>query len=375
MNKANDQYSSKAGVFSIVVISCVAYSGLFAMPLWLGSLTDTLHVNPSLPGYMGSVQLFLAMAAALYASAKVNQITLRNTALLGVACILLANAASSFATDITLLFFCRGLSGIGEGLVLAMLNAFISRTDNPDRLFALSQTTVAVSGIALFATAPTAIVEFGAIGIFSIIVLFALLALPGALMLPGFAPQDSPETNATEANNSSLRPFALIGLAILFIGCQGSWAYMERMGVAKNFSLQAIGSLFIVGQLISLLGPITANYIGHTFSRKFSITCGVIVSGLATLAASQAIADSFFVVAAVVFQFGTLLVVTSYYGYLAASDASGKAVSAAPGFLNFGSALGPAVMAGAISFGGYPLLGLAVIGTYTLAIALLFLQR
>ena len=375
MDKINNRDNSRTTVFSVISISCVAYSGLFAMPLWLGSFTDTLQVNPSLPGYMGSVQLFLAMAAALYSSSKIDKLKLRNVALFGVLCILLANTFSSFVRDITLLFVFRGLSGIGEGLLLAMLNAAISRTDNPDKFFALSQTTVAVFGIILFAVAPTAMASYGVIGVFAIVVLFSVLALPAALSLPGLTSQKTPDDRSLDTNNSSLHLLALISLAILFIGCQGSWAYMERMGIAKHFSLQAIGGFFIIGQLISLLGPITANFVARTFNRKISITGGVIVSGVATLMASQAISDSFFIVAAIIFQFGTLFMVTSFYGYLAASDASGKAVSAAPGFLNFGSALGPAVMAGAITFGGYPLLGLAVIGTYTLALILLFLKR
>ncbi len=375
MDNTNNRDSSRTTAFSIVSISCAAYSGLFAMPLWLGSFTDTLQVNPSLPGYMGSVQLLLAMAAALYASSKINQLKLHKVALFGALCILLASTLSSFIRDITLLFVCRGLSGIGEGLLLAMLNASISKTDNPDKYFALSQTTVAFFGIILFATAPTAMVAYGAIGVFAIVVLFSVIALPAALLLPGFTAQEAPGNGSLNTGSSSLYLLALISLAIVFIGCQGSWAYMERMGIAKNFSLQTIGGFFIIGQLVSLLGPITANYVTRAFNRKFAITSGSIVSGVATLMASQTISDSSFIAAAVLFQFGTLFMVTSFYGYLAALDTSGRAVSAAPGFLNFGSALGPAVMAGAISFGGYPLLGLAVTGTYTLALVLLFIQR
>lgn len=375
MNNINNKGHDKATVFAIIAISCAAYSGLFAMPLWLGNFTDTLQINPSLPGYMGSTQLFLAMTAALYTSSKIEQLKLRNVALLGVLCIFIANVMSSFISDITLLFLCRGLSGIGEGLLLAILNAAISRTDNPDKLFALSQTTVAVFGIILFATAPTAMLTYGVIGVFSIVVLFSIIALPGALLLPAFTSKETPGENPSKVGSSSLHLLALIGLAILFIGCQGAWAYMERMGIAKNYSLQAIGGFFIIGQLISLLGPVTANYVARIFNRKFAITGGIVVSGLATLMASQAIAENFYIIAAITFQFGTLFMVTSFYGYLAASDTSGKAVSAAPGFLNFGSALGPAVMAGAITFGGYPLLGLTVVGTYIIAILLLFLQR
>jgi len=370
-----------AMIVAVVLGSCVAYSGVFAMPLWVGVVTDTLKVSPSVPGYMGTVQLGAAALSSLWISRNLGKYSPRHFAAFGMVLLIIANGLSTISDTVAMLFIMRGLSGVAEGILLANLNAVISRTANPDRYFALSLTTVGVFGILVFATVPDFISQYGPLGIFGFVVLVGGVALFSIGALPASNPINVASEGTTGLRGASetaslssgglpfLQPLA--ALAIIFVGCQGAWAYFERMGVDKGFSIGSIGGFLIGGQVISLFGPVSANVVGSWLGGRTAILVGVMVSGLAVILASQPLPDELYQISAGIFQFGTLFIVTSYLGFLAQRDASGQNAAAAPAFMNLGSALGPASMGLMLGWGGFPAVGWAVIATYVLGVGLL----
>jgi len=143
------------------------------------------------------------------------------------------------------------------------------------------------------------------------------------------------------------------------------------MGVAKAYTTPQIGQFIMIGLVISLLGPFAANRFSARFGHRRSIMLGLAISGLAVLLASQNISADFYKVSAAIFPFATLFIVTSFLGYLARLDVSGKLVASAPAFINLGGTLGPALMGLMLSAGGYPFIGITVIVTYFIAAGLL----
>jgi predicted MFS family arabinose efflux permease len=357
---------------AIALLSCAAYSGLFSMPLWIGGVIDSYDISSTLAGYMGSTQLFASVIAALLAASRIDKFGLTHVIASGLAVIVAANFISATTDNTILLFAGRGISGFGEGLLLASLNNAISRTDTPDKYFAISQTSIALFGILLFAATPHSITQFGVSGVFIMVVITASIGFL-ALLIFNFSSIEAIKCAiAPTAVNTKRYLLPLLSLGVLFIGCQGAWAYMERMGVEKSLSIQEISFFLIIGQLLSLAAPFSATRFAAKFGRKMSITMGLIISGSAVLLASQKIANESFFVAAGIFQFGTLFIVTSFYGFLAAIDSTGSSVTAAPAYLSFGSALGPAAMAGILRVEGYPELGFVIIVIYIIAVALLY---
>lgn len=355
---------------AIIIGSCVAYSGLYTMPLWIGALTDHLRFDPAISGYMGSLELSMAAMASIWVSGKITSYSATKLAFWGAFLILMASLTSALSTSVLLLFLSRGLAGIGEGILLANLNVTISRTKKPDRLFALSQTVIALFGIFIFTVAPLLMMDYGPAGIFGLVVVAAVMAL----LTVGFFPTQSSiasQENTKESKGDIFSSLPLLALGILFIGCQGGWAYLERMGVAKGYDTQEIGQHIMVGLMISLLGPLAANRFSVYFDHRSAIMLGLVISGIAVLMASQNISADFYRVSTVIFPFATLFIVTSFLGYLAQLDSSGKLVGSAPAFINLGGALGPALMGMMLTLGGYSLIGGVVVASYILAIGLL----
>ncbi len=363
---------------TLMIGSCVAYSGLYAMPLWIGAYADHLHLSSSISGYMGSLQLMMAATASIWVSGKINHYSAAKLAFIGTALVLFANIASALGTSIPLLFFVRAISGIGEGILLANLNVYISRTSNPDKFFALSQTTIAVFGIILFFTAPQLMKLYGIWGIFGIICFTAILGMT-VVKFMGTKKQESDRIEEKPAKTSSFlslfTSFPLLALGVLFVGCQGAWAYFERMGVAKGFNVDQVGQFIVIGLIISLLGPYCANFLASKIERKKIIVIGLAISGSAVLLASQNIAPDYFIISAAIFPFGTLFIVTSFLGYLNYKDSSGKLIASAPAFINIGGALGPAIMGGILINYTLVLVGFVVIFIYSLASILVYLKK
>lgn len=359
-------------LMALIMGSCVAYSGLYAMPLWIGALTDHLSLNPAIAGYMGSVQLLTAAAAAIWVSGKINIYSAMKLALVGTLVVITANLASAFTSSIPALFFFRGLSGIGEGLLLANLNVTLSRTEYPDKMFALSQTTIALFGISLFLLAPLLMQAYGVIGVFGFVAGVGIVALLTVGYFPSSLAQGAENSEAKASFMEGLGAKPLLALGILFVGCQGGWAYLERMGVGTGLSVEQVGKYIMTGLFLSLLGPLAANRFSAWAGRRNAIALGLAISASAVLLASQQISAVFYMTAAALFPFGTLFIVTSYLAHLAHVDHSGKMVASAPAFINLGGAMGPALMGGLLSVGGFPLIGAAVAVTYVLALVLLF---
>lgn len=353
---------------SIILVSCAAYSGLFAMPLWIGGLTDALEVSSAVPGYLGSVQLACAALASLWTSMRIGSISLRRISWLGVTLILLANVACSVLSRIEPLFVARAVSGVGEGLLLACLNATISRTDRPDRYVALSQTAIAVFGIVLFAVAPRAVSALGVAAVFALVAAVATLAAFGVAAFPV---ERTPADTRRTLQWSGLNLAVLAALGAVFVGCQGAWAYMERLGIAKQLTIEDVSRYLTIGQVLGLLGPVAANWFVRRGGLRKAIMAGLAISALSALAASQPGPQEMYALAAATYQFGTLFIVTSYLSYLVRVDGTGRNAAAAPAAISVGSALGPASMAIGISLAGYPAIGWLVVAVYAAAIVII----
>ena len=367
---------SRRAAIAIILTSCIGYSGLFAMPLWVAPVGAALGLSPFAVGLVASAQLSAA-AVASFVAARVSRPTwIRRGTALGLLLIAIANLASAWAGSLSELLAARLASGLGEGIVLALVNASIATTATPHRYFAWSQIGLGVSGLALFAAVPALLQRFGASAVFLVVGCAALLPSALSARLPTLA--EWPRERSAEPSpsaSSGVRWWALAGLAVTFVGCQGAWAFLAQAGAAKGIATADVARLLVIGQLLGLLGPVVAAAIGRRSSWEWSVALGLGVSAFAVLLATQALPPEFFALSAFSFQFGTLCMVTGYLSCLATIDPSGRSAAAAPSALNLGCALGPAVIGSLWNSLGPALTGWAVVLSYGVALAMLVFKR
>jgi predicted MFS family arabinose efflux permease len=356
---------------AIILTSCVGYSGLFGMPMWVGPVAGALGLSALAVGAIASAQISAATLASFVASRLVRAERIRKGAAAGLILIGIANLVSAVVTGAATLLVARLGSGLGEGLVLAFANASIASTATADRYFAWSQIGLGLFGLILFAAVPAMLSHFGANGVFLLVGVAALVSATLVVYLPtGVQRSGAPIAGASGFRNGTLWR-ALSGLAIIFIGCQGAWAFLERAGFAKGFPSARVARYLVVGQVLGLCGPLLARAVGRRRAWSAGVTLGLAISALAVLSATQPVPPSLFVLATSVFQLGTLCIVTSYLTYLALSDDSGRSAAAAPSAINLGCAIGPVTVGLVWKLGGSAITGWAIVFSYAIGLALL----
>ncbi len=358
---------------AVILVSCMGYSGLFVMPMWVGSVGPLVKFSPFAMGLIASGELFAATAASFATSRIVSRGLIRLGCAGGLLTIGISNIASAEITDGMWLSVARIGAGVGEGAVLAFVNASIAGTSTPDRYFAWSQMGLGVFGLLLFASFPPVLDHFGVAGIFMTIGGTAFLVLPLCFRMPVKQKWVKEPTELSTVSPVLWRSIA--GLGVIFVGCQGMWAFLVRAGEAKGLQTEYVARVLILGQVLGLFGPLVAQAIGKRLSWRSAVAFGLSVSSLAVISATQALPPSSFAVSAYAFQFGTLSIVTSYLSYLAMHDKTGKSAAAASSALNLGCAAGPAGVGMLWSLSGPVFAGWAVLTSYGLGYLLLLSER
>src|SRR6266704_1921919 len=111
----------------------MGYSGLFVMPMWVGSVGPLVKFSPFAMGLIASGELFAATAASFSTSRIVSSGLIRLGCEGGMLTSGISNNASAEITDGMWLSVARIGAGVGEGAVLAFVNASIAGTSTPDR--------------------------------------------------------------------------------------------------------------------------------------------------------------------------------------------------------------------------------------------------
>ena len=349
----------------IALQSWAAYSGLLSMPLWIQAVSANIADAAALVGQMASLQLLFAAATGLAYSKIIGKTNCRVMAMCALPVLLLANLASASAETVNLLFATRALSGMAEGILLANLNTIIPRSGNPDRLFAFSQTSIGVFGILFFSTVPNYIGTHGASIVFYAVCAVAVLAFIGAFTIDNGKADDTTAAPATSTTGWPLISIlSLCALGLIFAGAQAGWAEMARMGGAKGYSIGEVGRYLVWGQFLCLLAPIVGVWVSTKFGRFHAIVTGVTIYTFVIACASMPLPATWYILSAASFQFGTLFIATSFFGYLATFKDGGKAISSAPAAINIGSAFGPALAGWVVFQAGYAQMGAMLIALF-----------
>lgn len=359
---------------AIILASCLGYSGLLSMPMWLGPVGKSLGLTSAAMGAMASAELAAAALVSLGASRLVGRDRIRWGAALGLLLIGLGNLGAAAAAGTGGLAGARIVAGFGEGLALTFVNASIANTDNAGRYFAWSQMGLNLFfvGLFYFSAVPWVVGRLGSTAVLLFLGSAALLFTALAAKLPVASPKGTSTAVGSTRGQGTLWA-ALAGLAILFVGCQGAWAFLVTAGAAKGYSTAAVAHMLMISLGVGLAGPLVSRVLGGRYGWSFAVAFGLSVSGVAVLIATQPIAAHWFGMGAGIFNFATLSILTGYQSYLAVGDPSGRSVAAAPSVINLGAAVGPGAVGFLWNAAGPSATGWLIVASYLAGMCLLAL--
>jgi len=280
-----------------------------------------------------------------------------------------ANALTMMSTDFGTLAVLRLMAGLGEGQVAALCYAAMGRSKKPSKAVALYLAGQGLVGAVGMGVIPILIVSVGWPWLFLGISIVALPAFWLAPSIQSLSVDTASDKNVSGAWMSWLGVYALGGVFVYFAGMSAVWAFVERMGHAKAFSLPHLSIALSASAVANMCGALLVAFYAH----RLRVATGLMLGVLAVLAGLSALMISndwkLYVAAASLFFFAWGFYYPFQFKVLADLNRGAEMTTLLPLMTGGGLAIGPAVGGLLLSTGGTALLcsfGIACVVASTL---------
>lgn len=344
---------------------------LVILPLWVGGLIITHHLEPEEAG--GIVTLFLIgiLASNSILARYFGRMPNRQVVAAGYSVAALAFFAlihTPFGVGVPALAQLGALhliAGLGIGAGLSCVHGTIARTANPHRTFAIVNFGVGVFAVLFFAFTPHFMTAVGVnavfYAVFGLIVCAALLA---ALAFPT-APARAASHVTSQARKGQAATQIATALAIGFLGVvllQTAQAitnsFAERTGAYRGFSEEMIGLMFAVNGFISLFAPVFAGLLEKKLPAALVAVAVLLIHGTCSITLTSTTSFLVYSTGFIVMIFATIFGHTFIFGLFAKFDPSGRMNASTPSMLMLGTAIGPIVGGVVVQHWGFPTMGM-----------------
>ncbi|MBZ0163122.1 MAG: MFS transporter [Notoacmeibacter sp.] len=348
------------GRIALMVAHCAGMVDLVALPVWVGTLISAYGFDPQEAGGMATVFLVGAVASSLFFAPRFNRINPRLAATAGFALSAAAFMAASLQTGFVAMAVCHGLAGIAAGCALSFTHGTIGRSANPHRLFAIVGMALGVFAIVFLGATPNIVAALGGAALFQVFAgVMALAAVVSLFMFPMGARRVSDGGMEVLAKFGKPVWAGVLGVSTMALIQAMVFSFFERIGVDRNFGLQAVTGVLIALGFVNLFPAPLAALLEKRLSAEKVVLAGPLLQAGFALVITLSLTFIPYAAAGAVFVSVMIFTHTFAFGLLSRLDASGRAVAATPAMLMVGSAIGPILGGTLVKFYGYPAIGLA----------------
>ena len=199
--------------FIVAAVGVLAISALGAetLPVLVGAMMDGLGLDAVRVGRIASVEMGAQALAALGLAPRIDRLDRRRLIVAAGCVAVLAHLGSARASSETEILALRGLAGLAEGTALAVVNAALAASRNPDRTYAAVALAGGILVAGLMGVLPLASEAWQHAGAFVLLAAAVLLALPAAARIPRGPRVGRGDVPSTKA--SAERPTARTSMA------------------------------------------------------------------------------------------------------------------------------------------------------------------
>lgn len=351
-NGGRGAYDPVMAPTAAVVFTVMAVAVLAALPLMVGALIERLGFNEEQAGWIAAADMLGASVSALVASLILARSHWQTMLWIGVYLLTIADVLSGLTHNFAMLFSCRIGGGLGEGLLLAIGNAGIAETRNPDRLFGFSTAAqLAFGAVALFLI-PWMLNGYGLRGVFWS--LAGLAGLAGALIryMPSGARAKALPASPKAPGLAGQSVLGLAGTLTYFIAQGAVWAYLERMGSSQHIESAAVGRALAISSIAGLAGASASSWLDIRIGRLRPLLITTLCTVVSLEALNRHISFLVFTAAASLFNFAWNASVPFQFGALAHIDSSRRTVALGGAVVFAGLTIGPALAAETVGVEG-----------------------
>jgi predicted MFS family arabinose efflux permease len=317
-------------------------------PIWVAAILKSGSLTTSQVGWLASAELFFVATGALAVSLFARRSAPRSLMLVAALLVAVFNTVALGSGYVPLVIG-RLLSGVGSGMLLALVLRVAVRRKQAQRLLAGMQLTVVLLAIVLFLISPNLIDRFGHRGLFAVLAMIGVAELVAAAF--GLRHISGSPTKASNHSRPSLLAPILICVGIAVVNCAFTtvWTFIVTIGTDLGFTGRSVSHAVALAQPAALIAPAVATILGERVGVLRPMLGSLVVVAAAAfllLSASSALWFGAFVAVVI---FGATFYVPYVLTFLGRADRSGSIVSAAPVTFLIGAAVGPTLGAHLLS--------------------------
>lgn len=271
--------SKQITILSTVAV-CLAYTiGLVpgnTSPLLVGGLIAGLGLGVADAGMILSIELILMGATAIGLAAAMSYSDARTTCLVGAVILLFGHGLAAQAGGLTEVIIWRGVAGIGAGVVLAAVNASIAGSPNPPRLYGLALLVPPLIGSVIAFLMSRAISMFAHTGAYGVLALLTLAVFPVLLAFPDYR-KEAMSVRPDPLENHSRGVALLLATFITGTSMMAYFAFLERLGVRLDLSIEQIGNIFTAVVVSGALGAGIAGVLERRIGLRIPLIGGILL--------------------------------------------------------------------------------------------------
>ena len=235
----------------------VGYSGLVALPLWLGAVIDHFKIGEWIGGLLGSIYLLSVFVSTVALSMLFERFDRKRLILFGLILAAIGFMIVALSLGIPLLIAGLITAGSGLGICLGVASSTALVGPDPQRTFAYFSLALSVFVVIFYLLAPPVFTAFGFSALFIVLtgisLATALLVLKSFPELPrGRLRAESYIEGRLKGQQASRAYAALAAIGVYFVANAGIWSFVERIGRTNDLDTASIGHVLSLASFVSI---------------------------------------------------------------------------------------------------------------------------
>lgn len=375
------------------------------MPLYLGTMQDSLHLTASQIGFVASAFFLGFNISSASSYFWVRKLPIRSTVAGCVVGMALLLGTSAFVVNYAAVLGLSALVGACSGAVASVAATLLGDARNAARWFGVKVAAESLGGVVLLFALPAALVpalgfKGTLLGMLAMIgLLFPLLIFLGKTPIGesdcavagsshdgiDFKAESDMRSEPSGGSHRSLPAllwsrravwFGIFAMLLFFVGGSGVWAFEERIASNYGFDPTWVGRVLGISLIFAVIGPLVSGAIGEKFGNRvpFVIACIFTVGGIVAIAGSSHVAF-YYALGACAFMFGWGGGMPFIYSKVAMEDPDGRHLALTIPAIGIGSMLGPGITGMFYGDGSIVVLQWMSVITVALAAALIWFSH
>ena len=331
----------------------------WAQPEIVHTLIDKVGLPDFRAGQVASIELLAIAFTAFIISPWISKFLVKKVCYTAGTIAIVGHFVSASTYSIEMLFITRLVTGIAEGLILAIANAALAASRNPDRSYALLNTWNVASGVLLLSIMPILEQKYGAIAVFGLIGMACLLMMPLFKHLP--AKIEVVQQIKISGNRIKTSIVMMLSLFVWGTASAMVWAFYISIGEHTTLQTSTIGLIVAVAALGGLAGGSFAVYVSGNYGRYIPFYIALLIHIVIAMTLTNVFYNWVFILTAPAALACVYFILPLYLGMAAEYDPNGGLPAAMAAIFLLTGGTGPLIGGYLVEYGGVQFIGWAIL--------------